>query len=533
MVTIYADGSLIYHPERDDLPLYNISLTLEDSVADQLSFSITESHPYFSSLRKLATQIIVRRADRILFKGRVIDDQSDIYNIKKVRCEGKLAYFNDSVFPEFDFSGSPEELFRQIIDCHNSQVMPFQQIHPGSVTVIDSNDYIVRSSESAMNTWKALKEKCFQSSLSGHLQLRYEEDGDYLDWLADYTKESKQEICFGKNMLELLIDTSAEETYTAIRPQGAKIAEGEEDGRRIGIADVNDGIDYLIDEDRASEVGIIFADPEESIWEDVTLPENLKKKAAEKLKSGVKLRETVEVKAVDLSLTDSQTEALGVCTYVQVVSELHGIREKYLLSKAELSIDSPENSRFTLGRIRETLTERTRRRQQEQQEIVRQVTEQIPQRVSELDNDASYVPAPEMEQKVEEKVTEIIENSSTINPTIEVKTDTDTKYVLYIRSAAGEILTPNLKGVDGQDGEPGQDGADGKPGRDGIDGESAYEIAVRHGYEGTEEQWTADMHKRELPEGKEGYILQFVSGAWTATDVLGQLDSLTNEILGE
>lgn len=529
MVTVYADDRLIYHPNREELALYNISLTLEDSVADQLSFQITDRHPRFDDLRKLATQIVVKREDMILFKGRVIDDQSDIYNVKKVRCEGKLAYFNDSIFPEFDFSGPPAVLFQQILDSHNSQVMPFQRIYPGNVTVVDNNDYIVRSSESAMNTWKALKEKCFQSSLGGHIQIRYEEDGDYLDWLVDYTKESGQQICFGKNMLELLIDTSAEETFTAIRPQGAKTADGDTEGKRIGIADVNAGIDYLVDQDRAAEVGIIFADPEESIWEDVTLPANLMKKAAERLKSGVKLRETVEVKAVDLSLTNDQIEALEVCTYVQVVSKLHNIREKYLLSKAELSIDSPEKSRFTLGHIRETLTERTRRRQQEQQEIVRQVSRQIPQKVSELDNDASYVPEPEIEQKVTEKVTEIIESSTAINPSIEVETDTDEEYVLHIRSAAGDVLTPNLRGSDGADGKPGQDGTTGK---DGADGESAYEIAVRCGYEGTEEQWIADMQEKELPDGQEGYILQYVSGAWAATDVLGQLEKIADEILG-
>lgn len=128
-----------------------------------------------------------------------------------------------------------------------------------------------------------------------------------------------------------------------------------------------------------------------------------------------------------------------------------------------------------------------------------------------------------MEQKVEEKVTEIIENSSAINPTIKVETDTEAEYVLCIRSAAGEILTPNLKGANGKNGEPG---------RDGTDGESAYETAVRHGYEGTEEQWIAEMQEKELPDGQEGYILQYVSGAWTATDVLGQLEKIADEILG-
>ena len=52
-------------------------------------------------------------------------------------------------------------------------------------------------------------------------------------------------------------------------------------------------------------------------------------------------------------------------------------------------------------------------------------------------------------------------------------------------------------GTDGADGADGADGRDGRDGTDGIDGQdglSAYQIAVEHGYEGTEEQWLLDMH---------------------------------------
>ncbi|WP_432482580.1 hypothetical protein [Kineococcus esterisolvens] len=54
----------------------------------------------------------------------------------------------------------------------------------------------------------------------------------------------------------------------------------------------------------------------------------------------------------------------------------------------------------------------------------------------------------------------------------------------------------SLEGADGAPGEPGadgQDGADGAPGADGADGESAYDIAVRHGFWGSEEDWLAQL----------------------------------------
>lgn len=488
MYTIFADEQLIYTPNVEELILYHISLNLEDNTAGTLTFSVISAHPYFTYLEKLKTIISVYRDDKIIFKGRIIDDTVDLYNIKKIQCEGKLAFFNDSVFPEFAFSGTPLELFQKIVNNHNSQVSAKQQFRTGRVTVKDNNDYVVRSSESASKTWKALKEKCFQSTLGGHLQVRYEADGDYIDWLMDYERFSSQSIQFGENILELLIDTSAAETFTAIRPQGALV-----DDKRIDISSVNEGKDYLIDTEKASEYGIIFAEPEDSIWDDVTLPKNLLTKAKERLDAGKKLKKTIEVKAVDLNLTDSQIEALDICTYVNVVSNLHNISEYYLLSKAELSIDEPQNTKFTLGAVKATLTDAAK---QQQQNIIRTVGESIPKAVSQLNNDKQYVN--------EEKVIEIVESSTAMNPTIEVSENTEESFKLIINSASGEIETPNLIGKQGKEGIPGADGQDGTPGEAGTDGKSAYAIALDHGYTGTEAEWLESMRGQQGEPGVNG-----------------------------
>ena len=54
----------------------------------------------------------------------------------------------------------------------------------------------------------------------------------------------------------------------------------------------------------------------------------------------------------------------------------------------------------------------------------------------------------------------------------------------------------SLQGADGHDGTPGHDGKDGEnghDGKDGDDGDSAYQIAVEHGYTGTEEEWLESL----------------------------------------
>ncbi len=505
MYSIYADDTLIYNPAVQQLCLYDIVLNMEDNSAGTMSFSLTSDHPSFATLKKLATLITVKNGDAIMWKGRIISDDLDIYNVKKIQCEGKLAFLNDSIFPAFDFSGPPKQLFEDIVQSHNRQVSARQRFLIGQVTVHDNNDYIVRSSIYDVRTWAALKEKCFQSSLGGHLQLRYEEDGDYIDWLEDYTEVSGQSITFGKNIIDLLVNSSATETFTAIRPRGASVDENGTE--RITIESVNDGIDYIVDEDKAGEYGIIFAAPEESIWEDVTLPQNLLCRAREKLQAGITLRKTIEVKAVDLNLTDTEIEALKVCTYVQVIAPLHGIAEYYLLSRAEIHIDSPEHTQYTLGAVKETLTDTGKL---QMASVVQTVGAAIPSAVSQLKNDENFV--------TEQKVVEVIKET-TVSPTIDVAAESEGIYKLLITSADGEIETPNLigppgtPGADGQDGADGKDGTDGQngvDGRDGIDGqdglpgESAYEIALRNGFSGNEAEWLETLQGKTPLIGENG-----------------------------
>lgn len=49
-----------------------------------------------------------------------------------------------------------------------------------------------------------------------------------------------------------------------------------ETNRRVDITSVNDGKNYVCDEDAVSEIGWIWTS---EIWEDVTLPGNLLRKA--------------------------------------------------------------------------------------------------------------------------------------------------------------------------------------------------------------------------------------------------------------
>lgn len=445
MITIKSGERTIYHPGNPGLQLIEPRLTLEDNAAGSLTFRIYGENLNRESVRKLYPLVTVFRDGRTIFKGRVVSERKDFYNADTVEAEGKLAFLNDSCLEPFSFTGSPEALFRMILENHNAQVMEWQRFRVGRVTVTDPNDYIVRSSEAVINSWEALKSRCFQSSLGGHIRIRYEPDGDYIDWLDDYTKVCSQSIAFARNMISLSREMDATETYTAIRPVGAEV-----DGVKIDISTVNNGSVYLVNEELAGRYGVIFAPEGESRWEDVTLPENLLEKAEEKLYGSMAaMSETYEINAVDLNLTDPEIEALDICEYVPVESGPHGIQGRYLLTGADICIASPQNSVYYLGVSRRVLSDMT-----SEGGVSR---EPVPRKVSALENDAGYIS--------EEKAGDLL---SEYPKTIEVN----------------RIVNTAVESIPA--------------------GASAYESALQNGFEGTEAEWLDSLHGEQGPPGKDG-----------------------------
>ena len=68
----------------------------------------------------------------------------------------------------------------------------------------------------------------------------------------------------------------------------------------------------------------------------------------------------------------------------------------------------------------------------------------------------------------------------------------------------GEKGDPGKKGDTGAAGKDGRDGTDGAAGRDGVNGASAYEIAVQHGYSGSETAWLESLHGADGAKGDPG-----------------------------
>ena len=383
MYQIFCDEFVLYDPREDDRIVDSPKCKLEANTIGEASFSIYATHPHYAQLKKMKSIFEIQQDGDVIFRGRMTDDTKDFNNIKFVDLEGIMGFFNDSIIRPFKFpedvqsnaeytsSKNKVEFFlKWLLDKHNSQVQPFQRFKLGNVTVSDPNNYISRSSEDYAKTWEVLKSKLFDSALGGYLCIRYEADGNYIDYLEDFVQTNTQKIVFGENLLDITTESDASETYSAIIPLGKKkneIDTESKDSSRLTIKELADGTatsdivksgDTLYSKSAVYKYGFIYAPTSETTWEDVTEASNLQKKGIEYLENtGVKLSNTITITAVDLHFSDDEIEAFRIYRYTEVVSKPHDHEGLYRLTSLDIDIQNPQNTVITLGETQLGMTD--------------------------------------------------------------------------------------------------------------------------------------------------------------------------------
>ncbi len=391
MYHIKCDGNVLFDPRDDELIVENPKVNLEVNTVGEGSFTIFKSHPYYGRLKKLKSVFEVSDDIGVIFRGRMTNDSRDFHNSLLVDLEGAMAYFNDSKVRPYSFpedwlddaeyitaanSGNVIAFFlKWLINQHNAQVEEFQRFKLGNVTVTDPNNYLSRSDSGYPSTWEVLKSKLFDSALGGYLCIRYEADGNYIDYLSEFELTNTQEIVFGENLLDLKTDSDASETYSAVIPIGAttETENTDDDGNTVTSkntltieslpdGDITDDIvkegDTIYSRSAVEAYGWICAPVEKTTWEDVTEAQNLLSKSVEFLVSdGMMLSESIEVTAVDLHFTDDQIRSFRIYRNVKVQSSPHGHSGTYQLPKLQLDLLNPQNTKITVGGTKRTLTD--------------------------------------------------------------------------------------------------------------------------------------------------------------------------------
>lgn len=338
MYTIYADDALLYSPGDEELSVLSPVLETQCNAAGTLTFVLLPEHPMYSALHKMRTRIDIRQDDEIIWRGRVLETETDFYRQKTVTCEGELTYLVDSVLHPYklaDYDGTAAGLFRLYLTRHNEAVSEAQQFQIGNVDIetlssVENTGY--------GNTWDEISDNLIDIH-GGFLRVRYDGETRYLDWTKESGTSCGQVIRFGENLLDLSEYVSASEVVTCLIPYA-----GQGDSQ-ITIKSVNDGKDYIEDEAGIALYGRIWGVTEFDTKDAAKLlemaKENLQKRLEEKI--------TITISAVDLHLLDVNAESFRVGDKVRVVSPPHGIDAEYTCTAISLDLVSPDQSEYTFG----------------------------------------------------------------------------------------------------------------------------------------------------------------------------------------
>lgn len=405
MYQIKCDEYTLYDPRHDKLKVNSPKCKLEVNTVGEASFNIYSNHPYYDKLQKMRSIFEILEDGQTIFRGRMTTDSKDFENVKAVDLEGVGAFFNDSIvrpfiFPE-DFldeadytaaatSGNVVEYFlKWLVDNHNSQVEDFQKFKLGNVTVTDSTNYISRSSADYSKTWEIMKSKLFDSGLGGYFCIRYEADGNYIDYLADFELTNVQRVKYGYNLLDLKTESDATAACSVVIPLGKKLKEIDENtdsDARLTISSLPDGDvtediykvgDMLISRSAKEAYGFVVAAPKDTTWDDITLANNLRSAASEYLASAAsKLSNTITITAVDLHFSDAEISAFRIYRYIRFDSKPHGHEGMFKLTKLDIDILNPQNTKITLGDTKLSMTDINRGQKQSIEDIVQTVQKQ-------------------------------------------------------------------------------------------------------------------------------------------------------------
>lgn len=377
MLQIYADGQPLYYPLHETMTVTAPRLTLERGKAGSFRFGLPPTHDFFDSLKKLKTTITVEFDGVELFRGRVLSEEKDFYNIRTVYCEGDLAYLVDSVQKGEKYTGTTHALFRKIIAAHNARIEKEKQFEVGEIEVedreivlsgqssqatdvdSDSFDYKQIAINSITNQWKTsydYVETCLIEPCGGYLRTRRENGKTYLDWMDDTGTNTEQKIEFGINLLELTETVSAEELFTVLIPLGDD---------NLTIESVNNGSDELVDETMEAIYGRIV---KTHVFDNVNQPSTLLENGQRFLANHANVPATVTVRAVDMHLLDSQIPLIKIGDSVMVDSLPHNITRSLNCTKIEYDFDHMGNCTFTFGTIQQSLTERYRKDKSQSEE---------------------------------------------------------------------------------------------------------------------------------------------------------------------
>ena len=349
-----VEGDMIIHSlsSERNAPKIEGTITKGINTIDEFKFKINPFNEGFNLIKPYLSRIEVlnTKSNTIEFIGRVLmpvpSMGSDGVIESTVVCESELAYLHDTNTRHGEFHDiSVEDFLKMLINNHNAHTTEDKWFEVGKVEVIDK---IYRFTSYDQTTFESIKDNLLDR-LGGEILIRYENNKRYLDYVLQAGKKSSVDIRLSKNLISFTREVDPTQVATRAIGYGAKKENSEE---RIDFKSLNNGKDYIDDEEAIKVYGLI---EKTFIYDDVTKPENLLRKVQEKQKEVNRNLVKHQISAVDLYSIGLEIESFDIYNVHRFINPLMGINEELRIVEKTVDINEPQNSKLIIGDKFETL----------------------------------------------------------------------------------------------------------------------------------------------------------------------------------
>ena len=362
-VKIFSDqndkeGTLIHSSKNDSLKIKSDSLKPAINDIGSFEFTIYPNSPAWGKIHPLKTLINVYDTNHnfTVFEGRVLAPVGTMTSEGELSetylCEDVKGFLHDSVqsFKKFTGTRTAEQLFREALKVHNSQVEEYKRFEVGTIEMQDLTEH-VRFIDETQSTFQTITDKLLgNDNVGGELRVRYSGGKRYLDWLKENGLHSKTDIRIAKNLIEMSKEIDPTEIITCLYPRGATLDdEGNQDQAkpRLTISNVNGGKEYLLaSQQLINEFGYQGGS---QVWDDVTSAQTLKTKGQDWLNNQLTATGKYTVKAVDLSLLGIDPQMFWIGNYHRVINPLMLTDEELRIVDMNIRINEPEQTELSFG----------------------------------------------------------------------------------------------------------------------------------------------------------------------------------------
>lgn len=235
----YPKGKCVYDNSIAEpaMTLIDPELTLTAGAAGEFVFSIAPTQLYYDSFQKLTSIITIMRDDKIIWEGRIINEEMDFYKMKKFTCEGAMAYFNDTIQERATIGYTLKPFIEWIINYHNTQLgintenaelhKIFKVGYVSNIVLGINEEAFATDYENTLEVLNSIVDR-----FGGYFVITWDAVGEKV--LNYYSKEdsigngslfktSRQTIEFGHNLLDYTHSYDVTEMCTVVCPMGGNV----------------------------------------------------------------------------------------------------------------------------------------------------------------------------------------------------------------------------------------------------------------------------------------------------------------------